>query len=546
VTAASATTTYANDQLVVVHGAVGTFSASSWTAPSGTTERAQNNTTANASTGVADQTLGAAGATGTRTSTFGRSANLASVMVTLAPAPAISLVGTATLSGKSTSLRLTLPTGVAAKDQVVVATTQPSTTTVTTPSGYTLVSSVTSGGTSPLATTSVFRHTVVSGDTTVTLAYSTSTTAQAVVLAVYRGVDPNQPVDVTATGSASATTTVTAPSVTPAYASDQLVVFHGAVGTFSASTWTAPTGTTERAQNNTTANASAGVADQTLGGAGATGTRTSTFGKNANLDSVMVALAPPPAVLFLHGDQLGSTRLLTDSAGVNRGTSTFDAYGNVTASTGSSITPFGFSGEYRDAETGFIYLRGRYYDPATAQFLTCDPMVAATRSPYAYVAGNPLNATDPTGKGLFDIIFEAVVHALEPAVCPPSDELGSSGQPPECFPPGTTPTPNPTLDSHKGTATCDVQDNCWYTFPGGPAPRTIYVPGHQILTTDLYGDPIDTYMSPLYGPPGVRSWIRGRAGGASWVDPAHDPAHPQAFVWTPCAGGPDTQYGPDS
>jgi YD repeat-containing protein len=113
--------------------------------------------------------------------------------------PAISLVGTATLSGKSTSVKLTLPTGFSVNDQVVVATTQPSTTTVTTPSGYTLVSSVTSGGTSPLATTTVFRHTVVSGDTAVTLAYSTNTTAQAAALAVYRGVNPTQPIDVTAT-----------------------------------------------------------------------------------------------------------------------------------------------------------------------------------------------------------------------------------------------------------------------------------------------------------------------------------------------------------
>jgi hypothetical protein len=37
------------------------------------------------------------------------------------------------------------------------------------------------------------------------------------------------------------------------------------------------------------------------------------------------------------------------------------------------------------------------YDPATGQFLTIDPVVDQTRSPYGYVSGNPLNATDPTG-----------------------------------------------------------------------------------------------------------------------------------------------------
>ena len=39
----------------------------------------------------------------------------------------------------------------------------------------------------------------------------------------------------------------------------------------------------------------------------------------------------------------------------------------------------------------------RYYDPATAQFLTVDPRVATTLSPYGYLAGNPLNGTDPSG-----------------------------------------------------------------------------------------------------------------------------------------------------
>ena len=36
-------------------------------------------------------------------------------------------------------------------------------------------------------------------------------------------------------------------------------------------------------------------------------------------------------------------------------------------------------------------------EPKTARFMTVDPDVAETRSPYADVAGNPLNATDPSG-----------------------------------------------------------------------------------------------------------------------------------------------------
>ncbi len=56
-----------------------------------------------------------------------------------------------------------------------------------------------------------------------------------------------------------------------------------------------------------------------------------------------------------------------------------------------------FAGQYTDAETGFQYLRARYYDPATGQFLSRDPLAAITGSPYGYTGGDPLNGTDPAG-----------------------------------------------------------------------------------------------------------------------------------------------------
>src|SRR5579875_3344545 len=38
-------------------------------------------------------------------------------------------------------------------------------------------------------------------------------------------------------------------------------------------------------------------------------------------------------------------------------------------------SPFGYAGQYTDPETGFQYLQARYYDLATGQFLTRDPLV---------------------------------------------------------------------------------------------------------------------------------------------------------------------------
>ncbi len=51
----------------------------------------------------------------------------------------------------------------------------------------------------------------------------------------------------------------------------------------------------------------------------------------------------------------------------------------------------------------------RYYDPTVGQFLTVDPAVATTLSPYGYLAGNPLNGTDPSGDcgGLFGFVCTA-------------------------------------------------------------------------------------------------------------------------------------------
>jgi RHS repeat-associated protein len=105
-------------------------------------------------------------------------------------------------------------------------------------------------------------------------------------------------------------------------------------------------------------------------------------------------------VQFFHHDQLGSTRLLTDSSGSTVATYAYDPYGNQVTSSGSFTTNLKFQGQYLDSESGLYYLRARYYDPTTAQFLTVDPALASTRSPYAYAAGNPLNASDPSGKCL--------------------------------------------------------------------------------------------------------------------------------------------------
>jgi RHS repeat-associated protein len=72
----------------------------------------------------------------------------------------------------------------------------------------------------------------------------------------------------------------------------------------------------------------------------------------------------------------------------------YTPYGLVTHT--GVATPLQYTGQYSDSETGLLYLRARYYDPSTALFLTVDPLVGTTRTPYSYSGGNPVNYTDPT------------------------------------------------------------------------------------------------------------------------------------------------------
>jgi len=117
------------------------------------------------------------------------------------------------------------------------------------------------------------------------------------------------------------------------------------------------------------------------------------------------------AVLYLHHDQAGSSRLLTGSTGKAEATFTYGPYGALTGCTGTATTPLGYDGQYTNSDTSLIYLRARNYDPVTGQFLTVDPLRAITKTPYNYAADSPVNHVDPFGLETFpvDIPVEAPI-----------------------------------------------------------------------------------------------------------------------------------------
>jgi RHS repeat-associated protein len=101
-------------------------------------------------------------------------------------------------------------------------------------------------------------------------------------------------------------------------------------------------------------------------------------------------------VQYLHHDQQGSTRLITGETGKTEGAYTYSPYG-VPEHTGTATTPFGYDAQYACSDTGLIYMRARVYDPATAQFLTVDPLEAISGAPYNYAGHNPVNREDAVG-----------------------------------------------------------------------------------------------------------------------------------------------------
>jgi RHS repeat-associated protein len=101
-------------------------------------------------------------------------------------------------------------------------------------------------------------------------------------------------------------------------------------------------------------------------------------------------------------DRLGSVRSLAKRDGTWLLTRRWDPYGTEMARDSSASFTwgnqlrYGWTGREYDAETGLYYLRARYYSPVQRRFLAEDPIASST-SPYAYVNGSPLEATDPSG-----------------------------------------------------------------------------------------------------------------------------------------------------
>lgn len=105
------------------------------------------------------------------------------------------------------------------------------------------------------------------------------------------------------------------------------------------------------------------------------------------------------ATKFNHGDRLGTLGIETNSSQTVSSTKQYDAFGNLTSTSGSSTSPFGFAGGFgyqEDPDSSLKLLGHRYYDSSTGRFLTRDK-IKDGRNWYVYCDGNPTKYIDDDG-----------------------------------------------------------------------------------------------------------------------------------------------------
>jgi RHS repeat-associated core domain len=125
-------------------------------------------------------------------------------------------------------------------------------------------------------------------------------------------------------------------------------------------------------------------------------------------------------------DMQGGSTLVLNANGSVRAVQLFAPYGSVRYSSGSMPTDHNYTGQKLDSTSGLLYYNARYYDPVSGRFISADNVENNSQGndPYAYVKGNPVTATDPTGHGACNADGECT-HG--PGAPPPSDPTMSGG-----------------------------------------------------------------------------------------------------------------------
>jgi len=124
-------------------------------------------------------------------------------------------------------------------------------------------------------------------------------------------------------------------------------------------------------------------------------------GRNVYGSNLLMRTADGTSYYYMYNGHADVTALLKPD-GTIAATYYYDAFGNITDTTGSANNSITFAGYQYDKETGLYYLNARMYDPKTARFLQEDTYTGDRNDPlslnlYAYCHNEPLMYSDPTG-----------------------------------------------------------------------------------------------------------------------------------------------------
>ncbi len=142
---------------------------------------------------------------------------------------------------------------------------------------------------------------------------------------------------------------------------------------------------------------------------------------------------------FYMTNQMGDVISITDANGEELVEYEYDEWGktisvmemNDNGKFFANTNPIRYRGYYYDTETGYYYLRSRYYDPSICRFINSDvPEIAkiskgitAGANSFAYCNNDPINDSDPSGafsskdiKNFFSQVFKWIKNKITSAI----------------------------------------------------------------------------------------------------------------------------------